>query len=143
MARVSARIARALVAMCLLLGLAPASAGAQAPPPVSAPTFGTFRSVLAQGEGQSVNTVDLASYEASGNPPDTFVNQQPLYVGIMPPAATLAPPDLDRFYKNSGFGQMPGGTASVTTPKPGVRVFRDARYGMAHIYGDNRPGLWM
>src|SRR3954470_6993710 len=142
MARVSARTGRALIAMCLLLALAPASAGAQSsPPPVSAPTFGAFRSVLAQGEGQSVNTVDLASYEASGNPPDTFVNQQPLYVGIMPHAATLDPPSLDRFYKNSGFGQMPGGVASVATPKPGVRIFRDAHYGMAHIYGDNRADL--
>jgi acyl-homoserine lactone acylase PvdQ len=108
---------------------------------VSAPTFGAFRSVLAQGEGQSVNAADLASYEATGNPPDSFVNQQPLYVGIMPHAATLAAPDLDRFYKNTGFGQMPGGVASVATPRPGVRIFRDGRYAMAHIYGDNRADL--
>src|SRR3989440_12038504 len=93
-----------------------APAAAQSPPEVSAPAFGTFRSVLAQGEGQSVNAADLAAYEASGQPPNTFVSQQPLYVGIMPHASTLRPPDLKRYYKNTNFGFMPGGVGSVKSP---------------------------
>jgi acyl-homoserine lactone acylase PvdQ len=36
---------------------------------------------------------------------------------------------------------MPGGTASVEQPRPGVRIYRDAAYGMAHIYGDTRADL--
>ena len=132
---------RAVLVVAAALAAMPAAAHAQSPPPVTVPSFGAFRSVLAQGEGQSVNALDLAAYEANGTVPDTFVNQQPLYVGIMPHAATLAAPDLDRFYKDSGFGRMPGGVASVTTPRPGVRIFRDGRFGMAHIYGDSRPDL--
>ena len=118
----------------------PASA---APPPLTVPQFGAFRAVLAQGEGQSITGTDLAQYEGSGNPPSTFVNQQPLYVGIMPQASSLTPASLDTFYRNSGFGSMPGGIGSVTSPpgRPGAQIFRDARYGMAHIYAGNRPDL--
>ena len=123
------------------LALAPAASAASFP--IRAPTFGTCRSVLAQGEGQSVNAADLAAYEASGQPPNTFVSQQPLYVGIMPHASTLRPPDLKRYYKNTNFGFMPGGVGSVKSPpgRPDAQIVRDARFGMAHIYGPNRADL--
>ena len=142
----------AVVAACVaaLAGAAPAAAqipglpgqGQQpSPPAIGVPQLGNFRSVLAQGEGQSISATDLAAYEAAGTVPDTFVNQQPLYVGVMPAAAGLTSGDLDRFYKNTNFGSMPGGTASVDTPRPGVQIFRDKAYGMAHVYGDTRADL--
>src|SRR6059058_2093341 len=131
----------ALAAAAAACAAAPVTASAAVPTTVSAPTFPGFRSVLAQGEGQSVNGVDLAAYEASGNPPPTFVNQQPLYVKIMPHAATLQPPDLDRYYKNTTFGRMPGGIKSSSSPDPDATIYRDARFGMAHIYARNRPAL--
>jgi acyl-homoserine lactone acylase PvdQ len=130
-----------------MLALAPA-ADAQlpignppAPPPITAPIFGPFRSVLAQGEGQSVSATDLAANQADGTVPGTFVSQQPLYVDIMPAAGGLTPPDLDRFYKNITFGQMPGGIGSYSEPRPGARIYRDKQFGMAHIYSDNRYDL--
>src|SRR5918998_648868 len=67
--------------------------------------------------------------------------QPPLYVDIMPRAATLGPEDIGRYYKDIRFGAMPGGVGSNYSPRPGVRVFRDARFGMAHIYGDTREDL--
>src|SRR6185295_16547077 len=130
-----------LVAAGLVAAAGPAAAAAQDPPPVNVPVFGQFRSVLAQGEGQSITSADLAAYEATREPPDSFVNQQPLYVGIMLHASSLAPADLNTYYKNTNFGSMPGGTASVETPHAGVQIFRDGAYGMAHIYGDNRYDL--
>jgi len=132
-----------VAAAMAVAALAAQPASAAAPPPLGVPQFGAFRAVLAQGEGQSITTTDLAQYEASGNPPNTFVNQQPLYVGIMPQASSLTPASLDTFYRNSGFGSMPGGIGSVTSPpgRPGAQIFRDARYGMAHIYAGNRPDL--
>ena len=128
----------ALVAAGLVAAAGPAAAGAQAAPPLNVPVFGGFRSVLAQGEGQSITSADLAAYEASGQPPDSFVNQQPLYVGIMPHAGSLVPGDLNTYYKDTNFGSIPGGTASVETPHIGVHIYRDSAYDMAHIYGDNR-----
>lgn len=119
------------------LALGPVTASA-APPPLDVPSLGDFRSVLAQGEGQTVNAADLAAFEATGNPPGSFVSQQPLYVDIMPRAASLTAGDLDTFYKGTNFGSMPGGTGSTETPRPGVRIYRDGQFGMAHIYGDDR-----
>src|SRR3954447_3150285 len=131
----------ALVTAAIAALVTTSPAAAQSPPAVSAPTFPGFRSVLAQGEGQSVNATDFAAYEASGNPPDTFTNQQPLYAGIMPHAGTLKAPDLDVYYKDTRFGSMPGGVAAVDSPRPGVQIFRDGRFGMAHVYGDTRENL--
>jgi acyl-homoserine lactone acylase PvdQ len=111
------------------------------PPALGVPQFGHFRSVLAQGEGQTISAADLGAYEAAGTVPDSFVNQQPLYVGIMPHAATLGPADLNTYYKNTDFGSMPGGVASVESPRSGVQIFRDKRFGMAHIYGATRDDV--
>jgi acyl-homoserine lactone acylase PvdQ len=94
--------------------------------------------VLAQGEGQTVNAADLAAFEVTGNPPASFLSQQPLYVDIMPRAGSLGPADLDTFYKGTDFGSMPGGTGTTETPRPGVHIYRDGQFGMAHIYGDDR-----
>jgi acyl-homoserine lactone acylase PvdQ len=119
----------------------PAGTPILSPPPVTAPTFGDFRSVLAQGEGQTVNVTDLASYEALGTVPSTFTDQQPLYVGVMPHATTLTPSDLNVYYKKTDFGTLPGGVGSVEVPRPGVEIYRDRQYGMAHIWGATRDDV--
>ena len=111
------------------------------PPAITAPIFGPFRSVLAQGEGQSISASDLAANQADGTVPDTFTSQQPLYVDIMPAARTLKPPDLDRFYKDITFGEMPGGVGSYSEPIAGAQIFRDKQFGMAHIFSENRHDL--
>ena len=80
----------AAAALALAIWAAPASAA-----PLTVPTFGQFRAVLAQGEGQTVTAPDLAAYQLTGNPPQTFTSQTPLYAGIMPHASTLTPADLD------------------------------------------------
>jgi hypothetical protein len=130
-----------VAAVLAALAVLAAPAAAQNPPPVGVSAFGGFHSVLAQGEGESIEAPELASNQANGSLPATFTNQQPLYVGIMPRAATLGPGDIDRFYKDTHFGSMPGGVGSTTTPRAGVRIYRDARFGMAHIYGDTRADL--
>jgi acyl-homoserine lactone acylase PvdQ len=130
------------VVLVLSLCTAGSAVGA-GPPPQNVPVFGTFHSVLAQGEGQTVNATDLAAYEASGNPPESFVSQQPLYAGVMPAASTLTATSLNSYYKDTGFGQMPGGIGSSTSPPgdSGATIYRDAQFGMAHIYADNRADL--
>jgi hypothetical protein len=130
--------------VCLAVGVLAAPAGARAqqePPPLNVPSLGLFRSVLAQGEGQQLNALEFAQYQVSGEPPATYTSQQPLYVGVMPRAAALEPGDLDRFYKPTEFGAMPGGVASESNPRPGVRILRDARFGMAHVYGQTRADV--
>lgn len=118
-----------------------ANAAAQAPPPVAAPMFGTFLSVLAQGEGQTVSAADLAANLLTGAPPATFVSQQPLYAGVMPAASTLTAANLTRYYKDTSFGAMPGGVGSHAVPRAGVDIYRDAKFGMAHVYGATRADV--
>ncbi len=130
----------ARLTLTLLLCL-PATALAQAPPPLDVPALPGFHSVLAQGEGQSVTATDLAANQATGAVPERFVDQQPLYDGIMPHASTLTEADIPTYYKDATFGSMPGGVESVTTPRPGVQIFRDRAYGMAHVYGDTRADV--
>ncbi|HEV2812210.1 MAG TPA: penicillin acylase family protein, partial [Solirubrobacteraceae bacterium] len=132
---------RAVVAVLLGLLALPGAAAAQAPPALTVPAFPGFRSVLAQGEGQQLNAFEFGAYQLSGDPPATFTNQQPLYVDVMPRAASLVPDDLDRFYKSTRFGELPGGAGSESSPRPGVRIIRDARFGMAHVYGDTRADV--
>jgi acyl-homoserine lactone acylase PvdQ len=137
-------LAAALLGACL-----PASAPAAgsdglltpSPPALTVPSYGTFRSVLAQGEGQTVNTEALAANEAFGTIPNSFTDQQPLYVGIMPHATTLTAADLNIYYKNTDFGSMPGGVGAYESPKPGVEIYFDKTYGMAHIYANNYANL--
>src|SRR4051812_3277974 len=105
---------RVLVGLVALLA-STGTAVAADPPPVTAPTFGHFRSVLAQGEGQQLNAAEFGQYEATGNPPPTYTNQQPLYVDIMPRASSLTAKDLDVFYKPTDFGSMPGGVGTTET----------------------------
>jgi hypothetical protein len=128
------------IALTALAAL-PATAAAQDPPPVTAPVFQGFRSVLAQGEGQQLGAVEFGSYQVSGEPPETYTSQQPLYVDIMPRASALTTDDLDRYYKHTEFGEMPGGVGTQYSPRPGVQVFRDSEFSMAHIYGDTRADV--
>src|SRR4051794_7101118 len=132
---------RLLAVLAALAALSTATASAADPPAITAPKLGHFRSVLAQGEGQQLNTFEFAQYEASGNPPATYTNQQPLYVDIMPRASSLTAGDLDVFYKPTDFGSMPGGVGTTETPRPGVQIFRDAKFSMAHIYGNTRDDV--
>jgi acyl-homoserine lactone acylase PvdQ len=129
-----------MAGVAVALAMAPAAAAAD-PPAMTVPKLGHFRSVLAQGEGQQLNALEFGQYEASGTPPATYTNQQPLYVDIMPRATSLTAPDLDVFYKPTDFGSMPGGIGTTESPRPGVQIFRDAKFGMAHIYGTTRQDV--
>src|SRR3954449_3344597 len=129
---------RWLVVACTLAFAPPAMAD---PPAITVPKLGHFRSVLAQGEGQQLNVFEFGQYTASGAPPDSYVSQQPLYVDIMPRATSLTAGDLDVFYKPTDFGSMPGGVGTTQSPRPGVQIFRDAKFQMAHIYGDKREDV--
>ena len=127
----------------LAIALSATPSSAAPPQPLHVPVFGSFNSVLAQGEGQTVNAPELAAYEASSKPPQSFISQNPLYAGVMPVAGSLSTATIDRYYKDTNFGQMPGGIASSVSPPgdPGATIYRDGRFGMAHIYARTRADL--
>ncbi len=140
----SLRRAGAVIAALLLLGAVDAAtASAQAPPTYHGPLFGDFRSVLADGEGQTVNAADLAAYEATGNPAGQL--RRPAAALRRDHAAgraRLDPRHLDTYYKDTNFGSMPGGVGGLTSAAAGrPHLPRRHASSMAHIYGDNRDDV--
>lgn len=135
------RVAVAAVLALVLATAAPAVSAA--PPRLTVPVLGGFNSVLAQGEGQTVNSAQLGRYEASGKPPRSFISQQGLYAGVMPVAGLLTASTLHHYYKDTAFGQTPGGVATSIVPPgdSGAKIYVDGRYQMAHIYAKTRAGL--
>jgi len=101
---------------------------------------GGFRNILPGGQGETVNAPEFAASQASGEPPETFTNQLPLYNGLVAAAPALRTPDLDRFFKSEGFGVPPEeiDPAATERPRDGVTILRDRTYRVPHVYGATR-----
>ena len=102
-----------------------------------APDVGGFHSVLGVGQGQTVNATDLAANQASGQPPDSFVNQLQMYSGVSRVASTLTASTLDKGWKDSGFRPQ-SAPGAVESPRAGVTIVRDPVYRVPRIYGVTR-----
>src|SRR3954470_23898974 len=144
--RSPARVVIVAVAGTTLAGLVaggPASSAASSAagsPPAYVSDSGGFRSVLAYGEGQTVNAIDLAQYEVTGTPPDSFVSQAGLYnAGVDPRSATDA--TLDRYFHSSSFTPVDAPGSSTEQPKAGVTIARDDKVQVFRVYGASRPDV--
>src|SRR4051794_4570453 len=140
--RSPARAVIVAVAVATLAGLVaggPASSAAGPPPPYVSDSGG-FRSVLAYGEGQTVNAVDLAQYELTGSPPDSFVSQAGLYnAGVDPRHATDA--TLDHYFHGSSFTPADTPDSTSEQPRDGVTIARDDKHQVFRVYGASRPDV--
>src|SRR3954454_5703230 len=120
----------AVVAACLLTA-----------PVAQAADFNGFHSVLAFGQGKSTSAADLAAFEAGGTAPAADLSQRDAYEGLEQAGPTFTLADLDRYYKDSSFGVLPGGAASTETPKAGVTIVRDAKFSVPRITGKTRSDV--
>src|SRR3954470_22109230 len=140
--RSPARAVIVAVAGATLAGLVaggPASSAAGPPPPYVSDSGG-FRSVLAYGEGQTVNAADLAQYELTGSPPDSFVSQAGLYnAGVDPRHATDS--TLDHYFHSSSFTPADAPGSTTEQPKAGVTIARDDKVQVFRVYGASRPDV--
>lgn len=133
---VTAAIAAILVAAALVA--APAADGHVGP--TGADDYGGFLNVLAGGQGQTVNASGLAAYEANGQPPDSFVNQEGLYTRLPSLAPGVTAANLPQVFKSGEFGIAPGQLQSSESPRAGVTIERDA-YHVPHVYGQTRSDV--
>src|SRR4051794_7537574 len=115
---------------------------AAAPAAQAAGAFGDqggFYSVLALGQGETVNAAEFAQYELTGNPPPSFTNQLDMYSGVSRGADDLTVDTLTKYWKPSSFRTAEEDNGGGTeTPKAGVRIVRDARFKVPRIYGATR-----
>jgi hypothetical protein len=122
------------------------AAGAAAPSaagyggPAGSDDFGGFLNVLAGGQGQTVNSVDFAANQVSGQPPATFVNEEGLYTRLVGLAPDVTAANLGQVFKSGEFGVAPGQLQSSESPRSGVTIERDA-YHVPHVYGQTRPDV--
>jgi acyl-homoserine lactone acylase PvdQ len=128
---VTPRLLAVVGALALLL--ATAAPGVAADQPAFVTDGGGFHSVLAYGQGQTANAVDLALNQANNTVPPSFTSQGALYDKVITRQPTG---DLSGYYKDSSFARISGTTETV----PGATIVRDSTYRVPHIYGDTRDG---
>src|SRR5436190_18018378 len=98
-----------------------------------------FRNILPAGENGTDNAAELGAFEASGDYPPHWTDQQPLYDGLIQGSPRLTNKRIGNYYKDATFGVKPPDVESTETPKPGVTIIRDKQFGVPHVYGDTRP----
>ncbi len=131
-------VAKTLVLVAMALAV-PAGSGA-AVAPYGKNDAGGFRNVLPPGEKGVGNAADLAAFTLDGTYPEHWVDQQPLYDGLLYAAAepSFGMADVRAHYKDATFGVRAGDVESEISPRPGVTIVRDSAYGVPHIYGETR-----
>ena len=139
------RIGAGVAALAATVALATASSAPGAPSPKAAAVApygandaGGFRNVLPPGEAGTDNTADFARWNATGQYPAHWTDQQPLYDNLIQGAESLTDGTIPKYYKDATFGVKPGSVESTTTPRAGVTILRDKGFGIPHIYGKTR-----
>lgn len=101
---------------------------------------GGFRSVLPPGENGVGSFAQLLGFRSTGIYPPHWVDQQPLYEGLVDAAPSLTDAQLPSFFKDATFGVPAGQEESTISPRPGLTIVRDS-YGVPHVYGDTRSDV--
>jgi acyl-homoserine lactone acylase PvdQ len=132
----------ACAALCSLAVTSPALA-ADPTQPYGTHDAGGFRNVLPPGTRGLDNAAQLAAFEAGGAPPPHWTDQLPLYRDLVYADPHLTHGQIARYFKDATFGVKPGDVASTETPlgHPGLRIVRDTRFGVPHIYGLTRSDV--
>ncbi|MEA2274194.1 MAG: hypothetical protein QOI98_2902, partial [Solirubrobacteraceae bacterium] len=128
----------AVLASTVTLGACTAGAGAAGLEAYGTGDAGNFRNVLPSGEAGTDNALALANFRALGTRPAHWMDQLPLYAGLLYASPTLAKDQIARYYKDATFGVRPSDIGAYETPRPGLTIARDAGYGVPHIYGVTR-----
>jgi acyl-homoserine lactone acylase PvdQ len=135
-------LARAAAVGALALVAVPTGASAGVGPEAyGTGDSGSFRNVLPSGENGTDNALGLAAFMAAGTRPAHWMDQLPLYTGLVYASPTLTKDQIPRYYKDATFGVRPDDIGGFETPRPGLTIVRDAGYGVPHIYGTTRADV--
>ena len=128
-----------LVVLLVTCAAPPAAPGAVQP--YGKNDAGGFRNVLPPGEAGVDNLSQALDFLKNGTYPPHWIDQQPLYEGLLNASPTLTDAKIPKYYKDATFGVKPGDVQSKITPKPGVTILRDKGYGVPHVYGDTHADV--
>jgi acyl-homoserine lactone acylase PvdQ len=132
---------RRVIALVVALAALGGTAYADPVKPYGTNDAGGFRNVLPPATRGLDNVFQLAAFQATGQRPPHWIDQLPLYRDLVYADPTLTHSQIARYYKDATFGVKAGDIASVETPRPGVKVVRDKRFGVPHVYGATRSDV--
>jgi hypothetical protein len=126
------------LACCVLAASPPARAQVQS---YGANDSGGFRNVLPPGTNGFTNLGQLIAFELLNIRPPHNNDQLAMYANLTTAAPNIQPSRIGDFFKDATFGVPTGLVASSESPEPGVKIVRDSKFGVPHVYGDTRAGL--
>ncbi|HKP91366.1 MAG TPA: penicillin acylase family protein [Thermoleophilaceae bacterium] len=132
---------RALLLAFVLLAVAPSAHAANPIEPYGKDDAGGFRNVLPPGTRGLDNFAQLAAFQATGDRPPHWTDQLPLYRDLVYASPRLRHADIPKYFKDATFGVRQNDVAAVETPRAGVRIVRDKRFGVPHVYGETRSDV--
>jgi acyl-homoserine lactone acylase PvdQ len=134
---------RALLAVIALGALLPATNASAQEPSFEPVGSSGFANILAVGQGETANAVELAAYLGTGRAPATFTNQLGMYRDLVYAQPTLQASQLDSFFKPADLGVPAAEVGTTISPRAGVTIVRDRGFQVPHVYGETRAdAMW-
>jgi acyl-homoserine lactone acylase PvdQ len=124
--RTRRRTVLAAAVVSAIVALAPATPAAQADVP-------GVRAILPVGEGSSASLLQLTQFEATGQVPASFTNEQASFEDLISDAPHMNDALIAQDFPSSTIG-VDGATSSVESPRSGVSISWD-KLGVPHITG--------
>jgi acyl-homoserine lactone acylase PvdQ len=121
--------------------IAPAAGAAADPAPYGANDAGGFWNVLPPGSAGTDNALQLAQFRANGTRPAHWDDQQKLYTDLLYASPTLTREQIPTYFKDATFGVKPDDVASTESPRTGLTIVRDKKWGVPHVYGTTRADV--
>ncbi len=101
----------------------------------------TSLNILPPGEGQHLNTIELAMAQTAGTQPDHNTDQLGLYESLVAAAPAIATDDdVTALFKDASFGVAPDDVGRTYDPRADVTVIRDLSHNVPHVFGSTRAG---
>jgi hypothetical protein len=104
-----------IVVALVILGLTP-SVGEAAVQPYGTNDAGGFRNVLPPGEDGVDNLSEALDFLGDGTYPEHWIDQQPLYEGLLYASPSLTDGQIPKYYKDATFGVRPNDVESRISP---------------------------
>lgn len=101
----------------------------------------TALNILPPGQGRYMNSAELLRAQTEGSQPPHNTDQLAMYDAMVQAAPGVAPDQLDDLFKDASFGVRPDDVEREYSPRDGVRILRDASFGVPHVYGEKREDV--
>lgn len=97
--------------------------------------------ILPPGQGRYLSGPEFMQWQATGDQPQHNFDQLEMYDSLVQAAPGVEMGQLQTYFKDASFGVRAEDIERDYSPRPGVRILRDASFGVPHIYGESRSDV--